>query len=1577
MSANTRSALAPRAQLIEQFLLQANDEDLSRLGRGSAESLAGAVWDLALQATDAKTRLRVRHVPAQAGQDSRAGSILECAGPDRPFLVDSLLNAASGLGLEVLALFHPIVTDSNDKHISVIQIHLPQLSTGETTSLETDARQAIDDICIAVQDYPAMRAAMRDEISRLAGQSHLPADFIDESNAFLEWLANEHFVFLGKRTYVFPQDVKGAILADEPVMVDGSNLGLLRDESLNVLNRSSEPTVLTPEIGAFVGRREPIIIAKSTMLSRVHRRVAADYVGIKHYDEDGRVSGETRFLGLFTSEAYDETARSIPLVRKRVEKIIHNSGALPGSHDAKSLSNILEQWPRDELLQTTAETLTPMVRGALHLIGRPRTRVFLRHDEFDRFVTALAYVPRESYTTRLRQQIGGALESALEGDIMDFEPHFDTTALVRVVFHIRVDPDHPRPDTRELEAAITEFARTWEDSFREALALADLPAVAASGAPAFRTAFNAAYREAFSAAEAIRDVREMADLNAVETIRVRAFQQQSDAANVLRAKIYVRNGAIPLSHCIPIFENMGLFVNFETGYPVRPAQKLEDDAPDTYWIHHVKMQCPTDLHGEDLAHLTGRFQDAFVAVWTGLAENDGYNQLVLSAATSWREAALLRSLAGYRHQSGRDPGRATQIEALRRHPRLTRLLLDLFAARFDPETGQDLTARATRCEAIRQDIEDGLVAVTALDDDRVIRRLADLTMAMVRTNFFQRAANGNFRNAISFKIASQDVEELPAPKPFREIFVASPSVEGVHCRFGPVARGGLRWSDRRDDFRTEVLGLVKAQQVKNAVIVPVGSKGGFYPKQLPQNGSREDVRAAGIDAYRTFIASLLDLTDNLVGGAVQPPDNTVIWDGDDPYLVVAADKGTATFSDIANEISEAHGFWLGDAFASGGSAGYDHKAMGITARGAWEAVKRHFREMGKDIQAEPFTVLGVGDMSGDVFGNGMLLSKQIRLQAAFNHLHIFIDPNPADPERLWQERKRLFDLPRSSWTDYDTALISTGGGVFDRSLKAIALNDAIRDMTGLTGESATPTALINALLKMDAELLWFGGIGTYVKAVSESQSEAGDRANDSLRVDARDLNVKVVGEGANLGLTQAARIEFAKQGGRINTDAIDNSAGVDSSDHEVNIKILASEAMRQRSLPSGERNILLKAMTDDVGRHVLAHNYDQTSALSLAENTALGDMQALERLMVYLEKRGVLDRALEGLPSSAEMVQRQETAQPLTRPELAVLLAWSKITLFDDLVASDVPDDPSFQATLTAYFPEDIRRYGEAMAAHRLKREIISTVLANRLLDAGGPVFLSRLRESTDCGNADLVRAFEIARSVLNFGEFQEEVNALDNHVTAAAQISMHKEAAGALFRACEVISAEDTDLPVSEAASAISDHLDAFKSSLRQTASPQVGVRIERRARDLMGAEVPEPLARWSAAMPYFAMGISLVDIARDATGGMVAVAKTFFEISEALRLDRLRTGAEQSMASANYWDRVATRRMIDDLVDQHVAMTRRALDAGSSSAWLDPRESQRKDLTNALRTLADGHSWSFSRFALAVDAVRRFSTS
>ncbi|MEM7766721.1 MAG: NAD-glutamate dehydrogenase [Pseudomonadota bacterium] len=1568
MPADTERLSALRDSIIAGVKAEAATENLVGLSKADLTALTNGFADwAAAQPSDSPS---VRAFSATGAKDKPLNrTLLEATSPDMPFIVDSLLNACAEMGLEVKTLFHPIVRDGEGPARSAIQIHLPHLSPEEADALSDAARRTLSDVARAVADYRPMQAAMTDEVEALKTVGHIDTKARDEAVAFLEWLADEHFVFLGRRVYRFPCGPDGNVLPEEPEMVDGSNLGLLRDEDLNVLIRSSEPAVITPAIGAFLQRPTPIVIAKSTMVSRVHRRVFADYVGIKHYDADGRVNGETRFLGLFTAEAYNEPAHSIPLVRARMDAIVAQSGARPRGHTANSLANIIETWPRDELFQADAETLAPMLLGALNLIGRPRTRLFLRWDEFGRFVTAVVFVPREAYDTDLRRKIADALEAAIGGTVTRFEPRFAATPLTRVLFNITLGPDARQPDVDALEETIVALARTWDDAFRNAVNEQGIATGETRSALCFSGGFNAAYREAFTPEEAILDVGEIAHLGPDRPIRLRAYRKPTDRDDELRAKIYSRTGAIPLSDCVPVFEHMGFRVKFETGYPVRPQTAPAEAAPDTYWVHALSMW-NSDGDPIDLDTVAEPLRDAFAAIWNGLAENDGFNRLVITAGASWREAALIRTLSAFRHQTGLDPARQTRMGAVNAHPELTRQILDLFAARFDPDLEQTLEVRAARCEALRGDIERGLDSVEALDDDRVIRRLADLVMAITRTNYYQ-TDDGDL---IAVKIASREVEELPEPKPFREIFMASPTVEGVHCRFGPVARGGLRWSDRRDDFRTEVLGLVKAQQVKNAVIVPVGSKGGFYPKTLPSPTQRDLYRETGTDAYRTFITGLLNLTDNLVDGSTDHPDRTVVWDGEDPYLVVAADKGTATFSDTANEISQSQGFWLGDAFASGGSAGYDHKKMGITARGGWEAVKRHFREIGKDIQTEPFTVIGVGDMSGDVFGNGMLLSKTTRLLAAFNHLHIFIDPDPQNTERLWDERMRLFQKPRSTWDDYDRSLISKGGGVFERGAKSVTLTPEIKAMTGLAADRVTPNDLLKALLCADAELMWFGGIGTYVKASAESQAAAGDRANDAIRVDAKELNVQVVGEGANLGMTQAARVAFAQAGGRINTDAIDNSAGVDSSDHEVNIKILAAEAIRSGDLRRGERNTLLASMTDDVAANVLAHNYSQTGALSLAAAQAGTDHNALERLMVHLEDRGVLNRDLEHLPSTTAMASRAETGGSLTRPEVSVLLAWSKITLFDDLVDSELPDDPAFAETLKDYFPAAMHDLESAMAAHPLRREIIATILANRLLDTVGPAALQRLREGTNVGNAAIARAFEIARIVLNFEEFDESVTALDNQVPAAIQTDLRQALATALGRATEWFTHTQADAPVGDVIETVHPVLNGFKSSLRGNASPYVATRIERRARAFKDAGVPEGLSQWAAALGAFAEGLRLVPLALQSGESIDTVARAAFEIADQLRLDRLMDQAREASSQAGYWDRIATRRMIDDLATLQTRATAEALESGGADAWLASRADAKRQLVSQLREMSAGHNWSFSRFALATDAIRRF---
>nr|WP_308237929.1 NAD-glutamate dehydrogenase domain-containing protein [Phenylobacterium sp. J426] len=991
------------------------------------------------------------------------------------------------------------------------------------------------------------------------------------------------------------------------------------------------------------------------------------------------------------------------------------------------------------------------------------------------------------------------------------------------------------------------------------------------------------------------------------------------------------------------------------------------------------------------AEVKEAFEAAVVAVWTGRTENDGFNRLVLELSLPWRDAALIRALARYRQQSGLDPSQRVQEQALSNHPGVARLILDLFRIRFDPAINASVAERKAQGDAVMAEIVEALQDVQSLDDDRVLRRLALLVQAIQRTNFYQPGADGQPKPYIAFKVASGELADLPAPKPYREIFVWSTVVEGVHLRFGPVARGGLRWSDRRDDFRTEVLGLVKAQQVKNAVIVPVGSKGGFYPKQLPLGGTPDVVRAEAIRAYKIFLSGLLDVTDNLTPeGKVQHPAGVVPHDGDDPYLVVAADKGTATFSDIANGVAESYGFWLGDAFASGGSAGYDHKVMGITARGAWEAVKRHFRELGKDIQSEPFTVVGCGDMSGDVFGNGMLLSRQIRLQAAFDHRHIFLDPDP-DPATSYAERERMFALPRSSWDDYDRTKISKGGGVFARSLKEIPLSAEVRDMLGVAAETLSPAELINAILKAPAELLYLGGIGTYVKARSEANAEVGDKANDALRVNGADLRVKVVGEGANLGLTQAGRIEFAQNGGRVNTDAIDNSAGVDSSDHEVNIKITTGMLERTGDLTRKRRDTLLKSMIDDVAAHVLAHNYDQTLALSLLEMDTVGELEPHARFMNELESRGRLDRAVEGLPDNLAVAERLQAGRGLTRPELAVLLAYGKLELKREIVASRAPDDPWFETQLEGYFPKPLRKWKDPIRRHRLRRDIIATVVANDMVNRCGPSFPFRMMSAAGCDVAALMAGYEAAKVVLDFEARWDAVQALDLKIPAQAQLALFRRMIASLRGATFWLARRATreDLSVAEL---VERYGPGFKSLDRLT--PDILPAVERaavdgRAAQLVEAGAPEEIARTVAALSPLTTAADLVDLAEASSWPLPSVARLYYAAGEVMAFDRLRAAAGEFRAG-DLFERTALRRLIEDLLAEQAQLTRAVMTfAGSAQAGADERHARdavaswaalrSEQVQAATRTIdeieAAGGAWSFAKLTIANAALRELA--
>jgi glutamate dehydrogenase len=1527
------------------------------------------------------------------GQGAGGLDRLEIVQDDAPFLVDSIMGEIAERGLSVRALFHPVVAVRRDRaglrgdsgaprRESLIQVILDPIGADREQALIAGLVETLKDVRAAVEDFPQMLALMARTLGELEASGKARPDEL----AFLRWLEAEQFVFLGARVYEYPRLKNGEYAPEEPLYQAKDGLGVLRDPARTVLRRANEPAILMAQVKDRLVTEPALVVAKSNVRGKVHRRAYMDYLGIKRYDADGRPSGEVRFVGLFTAEAYDEPATAVPLIREKVARVLARAAMAPGSHNEKRLRNIVENHPRDELFQMGEDELLAEALGILHLYDRPRVGLFERRDPFDRFVSVLLFLPRDRYDSDLAARAGQILATAYGGRVSASYPSFSDAPLARVHYIIGFTPgQHRQPDLKGLEASITEAARTWADRFEAAVrASGRAPEAVAETLARYCDAFPAGYRDRFDPVEALEDLAAIDAMQPGEALRVRAYRAAGDNPLQFRFKLYRPAAPAPLADVLPILDNMGLKALAEAGFPVILAGQ------PNVWVHDFEIEDP---RGEALvfAQIKPPFEDAVAAIWTGRTENDGFNRLVMELALPWREAALVRALARHRQQSGLDPSQRGQEEALSSHPEVTRLILELFHARFDPARSGDLAQRKQAAAALMARIVEALQGVASLDDDRVLRRLALLVGAIQRTNYYQPGADGGPKPYISFKVASSELADLPAPKPFREIFVWSVGVEGVHLRFGPVARGGLRWSDRRDDFRTEVLGLAKAQQVKNAVIVPVGSKGGFYPKQLPKAGAPDAVRAEGVAAYRTFLSGLLDLTDNLSpeGHVVHPPA-VICHDGDDPYLVVAADKGTATFSDIANEVAETYGFWLGDAFASGGSAGYDHKVMGITARGAWEAVKRHFRELGKDIQVEPFTVIGCGDMSGDVFGNGMLLSKQTKLLAAFDHRHVFLDPDP-DPARSWVERARMFALPRSSWDDYDRKLISKGGGVFARTLKSVPLSAEVRAMLDVTAEALSPAELINAILKAPAELLYLGGIGAYVKARTEANIDVGDKANDAVRVNGSELRVKVVGEGANLGVTQAGRIEYALAGGRIDTDAIDNSAGVDTSDHEVNIKILTGMLERTGQLTRRRRDTLLRSMTDEVADRVLAHNYDQTLALSLMEMDSPGELEPHARFMAELEAKGRLDRAVEGLPDAAAIAERAAAGRGLARPELAVLLAYGKLELKREIVAGDAPDDPYLERLLEGYFPKPLRRWDEAMRRHRLRRDIIATVFANDAVNRCGPSFPGRLMAAAGCDARAFAVGYEAAKAVLDIPVQWDAAAAMDGKVPAQGQMALFRRLAAILRGATYWLArrAGREKLGATALVERYAPGFERLRKLVPAILSPVEQAAVADRARQLVEAGAPQAAAEAIAALEPLTTAADLIDLAQASSWPLEAVARLYHATGAAFGFDRVRQAAGAYRVGDSF-ERVALRRLIEDLLSQQAQLTHSVMVfAGSAQGGEDSTRARdaavswaalRRDKAEAARAAiedieASAGGWTFAKLTIANAALRELA--
>ncbi|MBL4617811.1 MAG: NAD-glutamate dehydrogenase [Robiginitomaculum sp.] len=1590
----------------KQFLtgMQENavSDDLQGLSMADVLYQAANIWQFAEKRMPGETMVRI---VTGTGVDDRNidRDILEIVTGDKPFLVDSVMGELARQSIQTRAMFHPVFdlgrTDEGPRsetapiiRESIIQVYLEPLNEADRKALLSGIKETLSDVALATGDWMAMREAMNRAIEELHNApSAAPEEEVVECIEFLRWLRDEHFAFLGARQYVFPTDEEGNLRSAEPDIVAGTGLGILRNEDANVLRRGSEPSLLAPADSGFVNDPTPLVVAKSNMRSRVHRQVYMDYIGVKRWNEDGKVIGETRFVGLFTAEAYDRMARDVPLIRRKVRRVLVRAQRGAGTHNTKRLQNIVENYPRDELFQISEKDLLEISRGILHLFDRPRPKLFVRRDQFNRFVSVFVFVPRERYNTQIRESFGEILKMAYGGRLSAYYPHFGDGPLARVHYVIGLDPDNYQdPDLEQLENQLVEMSRSWHDRLETRAREAGASKKMHGQILAYRKAFTAAYREAFTARQALDDVIKIEQLTDDTNILAHIYRADRNRPSAMHIKLYHPLQCLNLSSVMPMFEEMGLNVMSEASFPIRRFGR------DVVWVHAFEIDM---IDGEplDLDLIKKPVEDAFVAIWAGKSENDGFNRLILSLGVSWRSVAFLRTCAKYRQQSGLDPSQFVQEEALAENPKIAELLLKLASTRFCPSNKEKLADREAKQTQIIDKISVELNSVPSLDHDKVLRRLMRLICAISRTSFYQQDKDGQPLSRISIKIASRELSTLPAPKPYREIFVWSPRVEGVHLRFGPVARGGLRWSDRREDFRTEVLGLVKAQQVKNSVIVPVGSKGCFFPKLLPKSDDREAFMQEGIRSYKTFIRGLLDITDTLdVDGKVIHPNNTVTWDGEDPYLVVAADKGTATFSDIANSLAEEYEFWLGDAFASGGSVGYDHKKMGITAKGAWEAVKRHFREMGKNTQKEPFTVIGVGDMSGDVFGNGMLLSKEIQLLAAFDHRDIFIDPNPLDAAKNWNERKRLFNLPRSSWKNYDTGLISKGGGVFSRSAKAIPLSKEMKKLTGLGGSSATPNELMSALLKANVELLWFGGIGTYIKSAEEQNWEAGDKANDAIRVNADQVQAKVIGEGANLGITHRGRIVFAKNGGRINADFVDNSAGVDTSDNEVNLKILLNSAVRSGKLDTEQRNKVLASMTDDVAKNVLAHNYTQTLTLSLAEATAQGDMDAYGRFMDQLEAEDRLDREVEDLPDADEVATRFENGPGMTRPEMATLMAYAKNTLVEDLVAGTSVDDPHFTTMLRQYFPKGVHEFKDERSSHRLHREIVATILANDMIDRGGPTFPYRL-----CGSAGVspdvgALCFEGVRQLYGYEQLVSETNKLDNKISSEAIYSAHFEIMSVLRRQTYWVARRPNMIK-----DGLGSMLDAYSDGVREMSTnvdkflSQYEVdKSAARNQILLDLGVPKSLATKISRLRTLISASDIIDLASKENWPLLSVASLYHGFGDVFWFDRLR-GAASTLEANDHWDRLAVRRLIEDFYRAQQRLTRAAMShitllSGNLGEGIKKpsREWRDKALTSFIEVNAqvvehtqsaleelDKGNWTLAKLAIANTQMRELS--
>lgn len=1586
------------ADLVEQFatLLYGNISSLDLSNRNDSD-MYGATLSLWSSLNEHKDDTPIIHVfnPSLSTNGWKSShTIIEVIVKDMPFLVDSIRIALNRLGLSPHLMLNSPLKLVREKNKNITQlasnvdteikatseetvffIEIDRQSTKEELdTIKDELLSVVEDITLTVNDWQPMLKQFNSVIDDVK-KAKLPGGKKekDDTVEFLSWLANNHFTLMGYRSYDITA-VKGDI---ELVAQMDSSLGLMKNASLEgIKNATSTKKVLISSFNK-TGREvalgdNHLILTKTNSRSRVHRPAQLDYIGVKRFDEEGNVIGEERFIGLFGSAYYTNSALDLPLIKSKVKEVCNSSGFAKGTHDYKSLINILETYPRDEILQSNVNELLQNVLGVLQMQERDYCGLFVRRDVFDRFYSCMVYVPRERYNTELRIETQHLLQEAFgSNEEVEFTTYFSESVQARTHYIVKVKSTKADVNVKEIENNLNEAARSWDDKLVSAL-VANKGEVAAKALSRKYAHFPQAYKDEVLPGSAIVDIEKLEGVSFSDGLEMLFYQplEETKGSRFVKLKLFHKGTPIHLSDVLPILENFGLRVIGESPYAIKTVDG------ETYWILDFSMLINGDSE-YNIHTVRSLFQDAFAKVWQGDLEDDGFNRLILGAGLEGRSASILRAFAKYERQIG---GRFSQSyieDTFARYPSIAQLLINLFIQRFDPNNTLTDSVKDEAHTQLLKSIESSLDNVANLDDDRIIRRFVEMINATIRTNYFQLDKLMGEKSYISFKIVPEKISEMPQPVPKFEIFVYSPQVEGVHLRGGKVARGGLRWSDRREDFRTEVLGLVKAQQVKNTVIVPVGAKGGFVCKQLP-SGSRQEIFEAGKECYRTFIRALLDITDNIVNGEIVPPVDVVRLDEDDAYLVVAADKGTATFSDIANGISDEYNFWLGDAFASGGSVGYDHKAMGITAKGAWESVKRHFREMEIDCQSTDFTCIAIGDMAGDVFGNGMLLSKHICLQAAFNHMHIFIDPTP-DSAKTYPERERLFNMPGCSWQDYNETLISKGGGIFSRNVKSITLTPQIKKMVGTQKQTMSPNELIQAILTMEVDLLWNGGIGTYVKSSKETHLEVGDRANDALRINGGELQAKVVGEGGNLGLTQLGRIEFAANGGRINTDAIDNAGGVDCSDNEVNIKILLNSLVQSGDLTVKQRNKLLYDMTEEVGDLVIEDCYRQTHSLSITAKRGVNQLKEQVRFIHDLERAGKLDRALEFIPDDEEISDRVAKGNGLTRPELAVLLAYSKMVLKEELVHKDITDNPYHNRLLINAFPKQLRdKYQDEMQQHPLRAEIIATKLANKIGNDMGFNFVNRMKEETGATVVEIANSYIMACAIFELEEFWQKIEILNNKISTAIQTEMLFQYRRTVRRATRwFLRHRNKALSIEQSIELYKPTFTILSKKLNSFLIEEEVEEMQRVENDLVAEAVPKVIAQRISQLSIIFSALDIADIAEQEGKDVDLVANLYFKLGVRLELHWFLEQITRQ-AVANHWQALARASFREELDWQQRSLTIVVLQCDCSvkvegldrmlDTWMETNELPIARWQHILSDFKIGQTHEFAMFSVAL---------